>query len=52
MLAYASFMPWIHRHCRIQERDPDGLQPEARLYWLLWGQSLPNASLLPLLTMP
>ncbi|KAJ5167629.1 uncharacterized protein N7482_003223 [Penicillium canariense] len=35
-IAYASFLPWIHRHCRVQERDPEGLQPEARLYWLLW----------------
>jgi len=37
-LAYFSFFPWIHRHCRVQERDPDALQPEIRLYWLLWGE--------------
>ncbi|KAJ5178702.1 hypothetical protein N7492_001912 [Penicillium capsulatum] len=35
-LAYFSFLPWIHRHCRVRERDPDALQPEVRLYWLLW----------------
>lgn len=37
VLAYFSFLPWIHHHCRVQEKDPDGLQPEARLHWLLWG---------------
>ncbi|KAJ5670821.1 uncharacterized protein N7477_006184 [Penicillium maclennaniae] len=36
LIAYASFLPWIHRHCRVRERDPDALQPEVRLYWLLW----------------
>lgn len=35
-LAWFSFLPWIHRHCRVLERDPDALQPEVRLYWLLW----------------
>lgn len=30
-------MPWIAKHNRARERDPDGLQPEARLYWLLYG---------------
>ncbi|KAJ5623769.1 hypothetical protein N7510_000078 [Penicillium lagena] len=35
-IAYFSFLPWIHRHCRISERDPDALQPEVRLYWLLY----------------
>ncbi|KOS40507.1 hypothetical protein ACN38_g8639 [Penicillium nordicum] len=35
-IAYFSFIPWIRRHCRIREKDPDALQPEARLYWLLW----------------
>lgn len=40
-LAYMSFLPWIHRHCRVRERDPDALQPEARLYWLLWGEQIP-----------
>ncbi|KAI9932514.1 hypothetical protein MW887_008756 [Aspergillus wentii] len=36
LIAWFSFIPWIHRHCRVRERDPDGLQPEARLYWLLY----------------
>ncbi|KAJ5651035.1 Major facilitator superfamily domain general substrate transporter [Penicillium longicatenatum] len=35
-IAYFSFLPWILRHNNIRKRDPDGLQPEARLYWLLW----------------
>ncbi|KAF7719063.1 Uncharacterized protein PECH_000246 [Penicillium ucsense] len=35
-LAYVSFLPWIDHHCKVQERDPDGLVPEARLHWLLW----------------
>lgn len=43
-MAYSSFLPWIHKHCRVQERDPDALQPEARLYWLLYGQYLPLLS--------
>lgn len=40
VLAWFSFLPWIHRHCRVMERDPDALQPEARLYWLLYGRTL------------
>ncbi|KAK9562795.1 hypothetical protein V6Z88_004311 [Aspergillus fumigatus] len=44
-LAWFSFLPWIHRHCRVLERDPDALQPEVRLYWLLWGRSLLYSSL-------
>ncbi|KAJ5141060.1 hypothetical protein N7526_002055 [Penicillium atrosanguineum] len=36
LIAYASFLPWIHRHCKVRERDPDALLPEIRLYWLLW----------------
>jgi hypothetical protein len=47
LIAYFSFLPWIYHHCKIQEKDPDGLQPEARLYWLLYGQSMSNAKLLP-----
>lgn len=37
MIAYAAFLPWIHRHTKIRRRDPDALQPEARLYLLLWS---------------
>ncbi|KAJ9196317.1 hypothetical protein DTO164E3_6373 [Paecilomyces variotii] len=40
LMAYASFLPWIHRHCRVRERDPDALKPEARLYWLLFTAPL------------
>ncbi|KAJ6148860.1 hypothetical protein N7471_000059 [Penicillium samsonianum] len=35
-IAYFSFIPWIYRHCKIRQKDPDALQPEVRLYWLLW----------------
>ncbi|MCJ1279306.1 hypothetical protein MMC21_007130 [Puttea exsequens] len=35
-IAYFSFFPFIHRHRQIRRRDPDALQPEARLYWLLY----------------
>ncbi|KAJ5925377.1 hypothetical protein N7454_008016 [Penicillium verhagenii] len=35
-IAYFSFLPWILHHNNIRAKDPDGLQPEARLYWLLW----------------
>ncbi|OJJ49495.1 hypothetical protein ASPZODRAFT_60078 [Penicilliopsis zonata CBS 506.65] len=36
IIAYFTFLPWIYHHDRVRERDPDGLQPEARLYWLLY----------------
>ena len=35
-LAYFSFFPFFHRHRAIRRKDPDVLQPEARLYWLLY----------------
>ncbi|KAJ5266586.1 hypothetical protein N7478_009394 [Penicillium angulare] len=35
-IAYFSYLPWISYHNSIRKRDPDGLQPEARLYWLLF----------------
>ncbi|KAK3170611.1 hypothetical protein OEA41_002692 [Lepraria neglecta] len=35
-LSYFSFFPFIHRHRQIRRKDPDALQPEARLYWLLY----------------
>jgi len=38
VIAYFSFFPFFHKHCRVRERDPDALQPEARLYWLLWSE--------------
>ena len=39
VIAYLSFLPWIYKHTKIRERDPDALQPESRLYWLLWSKS-------------
>lgn len=41
IIAYVSFFPWFHKHCRVRERDPDALQPEARLYWLLYSEHIP-----------
>lgn len=35
-IAYFSFFPFIHRHRAIRRKDPNALQPEARLYWLLY----------------
>jgi hypothetical protein len=37
LIAYFSFLPWILHHNHMRAKDPDGLQPETRLYWLLWG---------------
>jgi MFS family permease len=36
VIAYFSFFPFIHRDRQIRRRDPDALQPERRLYWLLF----------------
>jgi MFS family permease len=38
LIAYFSFFPFIHRHRQIRKKDPDALQPEARLYWLLYSK--------------
>ena len=38
IIAYFSFFPFIHRHRQIRRKDPDALQPEARLYWLLYSK--------------
>ncbi|MCJ1382403.1 hypothetical protein MMC17_005516 [Xylographa soralifera] len=35
-ICYLTFFPFIRRHTQIRKKDPDALQPEARLYWLLW----------------
>lgn len=36
-IAYASYFPWIHRDRKqMREHGPDSLQPEQRLYWLLY----------------
>lgn len=45
-IAYFSFFPFIRRQCQIRKRDPDALQPEARLYWLLWTAPLETIGLL------
>lgn len=39
-IAYFSFFPWIHRQRAKRRVDPDCLQPEARLYCLLFSESL------------
>ena len=44
-LAYFSFFPFTHRHRQIRRRDPDALQPEARLYWLLYTAPLERTGL-------
>lgn len=36
LIAYFSFLPFIRRDLKIRRRDPDALQPESRLYWLLY----------------
>ncbi|KAL8728834.1 MAG: hypothetical protein Q9166_005151 [cf. Caloplaca sp. 2 TL-2023] len=45
IIAWFSFFPFIHRHRQIRRRDPDALQPEARLYWLLWTAPLETLGL-------
>ncbi|KAL8671140.1 MAG: hypothetical protein Q9168_004355 [Polycauliona sp. 1 TL-2023] len=45
IIAWFSFFPFIHRHRQIRRRDPDALQPEARLYWLLWTAPLETIGL-------
>ncbi|KAI4128340.1 MAG: hypothetical protein LQ338_002785 [Usnochroma carphineum] len=44
-VAYFSFFPFIRRQCQIRKNDPDALQPEARLYWLLWTAPLETIGL-------
>ena len=39
-IAYFSFFPFIHRDRQIRRKDPDALQPERRLYWLLYSGCL------------
>ncbi|KAL8717178.1 MAG: hypothetical protein Q9225_005554 [Loekoesia sp. 1 TL-2023] len=45
IIAWFSFFPFIHRHRKIRRRDPDALQPEARLYWLLYTAPLETIGL-------
>ncbi|KAL8967853.1 MAG: hypothetical protein Q9183_002734 [Haloplaca sp. 2 TL-2023] len=44
-LGWFSFFPFIHRQRQIRRRDPDALQPEARLYWLLYTAPLETIGL-------
>ena len=45
VIAYASFIPWIARQRRQLREDPGSVQPESRLWWLLFSASLPLLSL-------
>ncbi|MCJ1336461.1 hypothetical protein MMC09_001737 [Bachmanniomyces sp. S44760] len=45
IIAYLSFFPFIHRDRQIRRKDPDALQPEARLYWLLYTAPLETLGL-------
>ena len=44
-IGYFSFFPFIHRQRQIRRKDPDALQPEARLYWLLFTAPLETIGL-------
>ena len=44
-IAYFSFFPFIRRHNQIRRKNPDALQPEDRLYWLLWTAPLETIGL-------
>lgn len=54
MIAYISFIPFIWKQRNQLRKDPHSLQPEARLYWLLFStypplilDSLPETNSLP-----
>lgn len=36
-IAYITYIPPIMKFRKQQRRDPEGTQPEARLWWLLWS---------------
>lgn len=44
VLAFLSFFPFIHKDRKIR-RDRDALQPESRLYWLLYMAPLETIGL-------
>ncbi|KAI9744986.1 MAG: hypothetical protein M4579_007674, partial [Chaenotheca gracillima] len=44
-LAWWSFLPFIHKDRKIRRKDPDALQPERRLYWLLYTAPLETIGL-------
>lgn len=41
LIAYLSFLPFVRRNERVLAKDPDGVPPEQRLYWLLFSESIP-----------
>ncbi len=45
IIAWFSFIPVIMNHRKIRKRDPDALQPEARLWWLLYTAPLETIGL-------
>ncbi|KAL8830701.1 MAG: hypothetical protein Q9191_001283 [Dirinaria sp. TL-2023a] len=45
VIAWFSFFPFIYRQNKIRRKDPDALQPEARLYWLLYTAPLETIGL-------
>lgn len=46
VIGYFSFFPTISRQRRIRRKDPEALQPEARLWWLLFVAPLETIGLL------
>ncbi|KAK2749124.1 hypothetical protein FQN55_003826 [Onygenales sp. PD_40] len=45
VVGYLSFIPVIVRHRKIYRKDPDGLEPESRLWWLLFTAPLETIGL-------
>ncbi|KAL8812909.1 MAG: hypothetical protein Q9223_007177 [Gallowayella weberi] len=45
LLAYLSFFPTIRQQCQKRKTNPGAVQPEARLYWLLWTAPLETIGL-------
>ena len=45
IMGYLSFFPFIHRQQMARRRDPNSLQPEARLFWLLFTAPLETIGL-------
>ncbi|PGG99816.1 hypothetical protein GX51_06107 [Blastomyces parvus] len=44
-IGYISFLPIMTRHRKIHRRDPDVLEPESRLWWLLFTAPLETIGL-------
>ncbi|KAI4149530.1 MAG: hypothetical protein L6R39_002480 [Caloplaca ligustica] len=45
LMAWITYFPFLHRQRQIRRRDPNALQPEARLYWLLYTAPLETIGL-------